>query len=615
MMLFAFLLASVLDTATVRMSLDVQEPARASRITVTLTSLRDAAETVAEQPWSSLDKLEQLSVAPGSYEMTIAAPHHQPVTRHVIAAPGETVALGTIALRSLPELRGIVKGIAGATVRTDEAETKTDRDGRFALELGARRPKYVIVDAPRRGSRVIDVPVATADVELPPIELGPPSSVQVTVTRPANTPVEVLVGSEFRGSLRWIAKHNLGAKESKATFATLAPGTYTLLVRGRGPLQQHATRVTLGTNDRRRTTLAIEPHPLELRVTLNGAALPKANVILLEPEHDWMTRFDTDERGRWRGEVWQRGAYVARVKSPSMQALSTVETRIDGPELVLDLPSLTVRGRVVDDSGAPIAKASVSLRSEWADSSATAPLQSDADGRFAFRGVPEGRQKLTVRAPGFLLTEPVRFELAKEDRDVEVRLQRGVRKTVVVRDSHSAPIAGASVFCGEPERIWSSGTTTAEGHAAMSLPPGGCVLYVIPDGMSFAMTRATPRMIEDAAALPVYAGGATGRLEVSMKTVEGAPVGGVRLLVRYNGDVLPADVVRVLERVQGLAFRTDDGGVATLPALPLGTYEMWPYRNDREAENILAAGSLFEAPITLTLKTGENQVAVKLRAR
>jgi len=102
---------------------------------------------------------------------------------------------------------------------------------------------------------------------------------------------------------------------------------------------------------------------------------------------------------------------------------------------------------------------------------------------------------------------------------------------------------------------------------------------------------------------------------VSMKTEQGAPVSGVRLLVRYNGDVVPADVVRVLERLQGLAFRTDDGGVATLPALPLGTYEMWPYRSEREAENIIAAGSLFEAPITLTLKTGENHVAVKLRAR
>jgi hypothetical protein len=73
--------------------------------------------------------------------------------------------------------------------------------------------------------------------------------------------------------------------------------------------------------------------------------------------------------------------------------------------------------------------------------------------------------------------------------------------------------------------------------------------------------------------------------------------------------------VRAIERAQGLAFRTDDGGVATLPALPLGSYELWPYRTEGEAAQILASSSALEAPIQLMLAPGDNRVSVKLRAR
>ena len=59
----------------------------------------------------------------------------------------------------------------------------------------------------------------------------------------------------------------------------------------------------------------------------------------------------------------------------------------------------------------------------------------------------------------------------------------------------------------------------------------------------------------------------------------------------------------------------DDGGVATLPGLPVGTYELWPYRTEHEAAQILAASFPLEAPIQLTLKTGDNRVSVKLHAR
>ena len=122
-------------------------------------------------------------------------------------------------------------------------------------------------------------------------------------------------------------------------------------------------------------------------------------------------------------------------------------------------------------------------------------------------------------------------------------------------------------------------------------------------------------MIDRQGALPISLSETTGRLEVVTQTDQGQPVGGVRLLVRYNGYVVPPEVARAIERVQGLAFRTDDGGVATLPGLPVGTYELWPYRTEHEAAQIIAASFALEAPIQLTLETGDNRVSVKLRTR
>jgi hypothetical protein len=625
LVLFLAMTVAAPDTATVTMSIALQQPGLASRVTLELRSLRDGSVAVYEQPWSSIDLLQKQTVAPGSYELTIFAPGHRSTTRRIVAAAGETVALGAITIPPLPRILGrvIANGapVTNATIRTTEPpnEVCTGKDGRFALEVTSLRPKFLIVEAPRLGTRTVDVPQTNNDSTLPPIELEPPSSVDVTVRRPAGSrePLDVLVGVKGRGAMYWLARRTLGPRQSKATFDALAPGSYTLLVRGKEALQQLASTVVIGRDDHRKTTMVIEPMTIEAQVLVGGEPLPNATAMLLDTEDSTMARFTTDAGGRWRGEAWQRGHYVVRVTAPGM-TISTTKATFDRPHVTIDLPALVVRGRVLDaKSGAPIPSAALSLRTHWEEQSATAPLTADGEGRFVFRGVQPGQQRLNVRAPGYLLHEDLEFDLAADasPRELEVRLDPGVRKEIAVRDGRGAPIARANVLCGDGERIRSFATTDEEGRALAPLPREGCTLYVIPDGASFALTRVTRAMLEEQAVLPVLLAQTTGRLEVVTQTEQGAPVGGVRLLVRYNGEVVPPEVVRALERAQGLAFRTDDGGVATLPALPLGMYELWPYRTEREAANILAAASMLEAPIQLNLKSGDNRVSVRLRAR
>jgi 5-hydroxyisourate hydrolase-like protein (transthyretin family) len=619
------ILAATPDTAKVTMSIDLQHPHPGSRVTLELRSLRDGTVTEHEQIWPSIDLLQEQSVPPGSYDLTIAAPGHRPVTRRLVAAAGETVSLGAITLRSLPRITGRITAngvpVANATIRATKPaiEARTDKDGSFALEVMSRRPRFLIAEAPGLGTRTVDVPQTDGDSQLPAIELEPPSSVEITVRRPQTyrEPLEVQLGVQGRGTMYWLTGRTLEPRRTKATFNELGAGAYVVLVRGKGPMQQLAAKVVLGHNEHRRMTMVIEPVTIAAYVRMGGQPLPNATAMLMETDESTMTRVTTDAGGRWEGEVWQPSEYVVRVYAPGV-SVATTHAKFDHPQVTIDLPAHVVRGRVLDaQSGEPVRGASLSLRTEWEDKAATAALRTDGEGRFIFRGVQPGQQKLAVRANGYLLHDNVQFELPDDVpvQELDEQLDPGVRREASVRDRHGAPIARANVLCGDEEHVRSSAITDEEGRALMPLPRDGCTIYVIPEGTSFAQMHITRAMIDRQGALPISLSETTGRLEVVTQTDQGQPVGGVRLLVRYNGYVVPPEVARAIERVQGLAFRTDDGGVATLPGLPVGTYELWPYRTEHEAAQILAASSALEAPIQLTLETGDNRVSVKLRTR
>jgi len=612
---------------TIRMSIDVAHPERVKTVTLTIVSLANQSARTDAQPITAIDRLETRTLAPGTYDFTIAADHHRTVTRRVIARAGETLTLGVIPLAELPVIRGSVTSggapVAGATVRPPSAGASavtTDARGAFALEFEAQRPDYLVVEAAGRGTRVVGVTPGTTGLALSAVELGAPASLEVTVRRPAGKPqpLDVLLGvADQQLGPRWVAQRRLGAGESKARFASLGAASYTLLVRGSEPLQQSSTLVVLGQRDRRAMSFEISAKPVRVHVQLGDHSLPKANVRLLNQENATKTSFITDDAGVWRGEAWQAGRYLARVAAPSLPTTVHAQVTIGAENRsIIALPTLSVRGRVIDAaSGAPVANALMLLHSEVETGAATVPSRTNADGRFEYRSVPAGHQTIETRATGYLFPETIAFDLAGDhaSREVEIRADRGVRKELVVRDAHGGPVAGAFVICAADNAIRSRSTTGDDGRALVPIPRDGCAIYVIPPNAPFTSVRVGRSQLGDDARLPTVVTGPRGSLEVVAKTTAGEPIANVRMVVRYNGEIVPPEVVRLIETAQGLSFRTDGAGMATLPNLPLGAYEMWPYRTDDEAERIIAAGTF--APIQLTLKTGENQVTVKFRAR
>jgi hypothetical protein len=87
------------------------------------------------------------------------------------------------------------------------------------------------------------------------------------------------------------------------------------------------------------------------------------------------------------------------------------------------------------------------------------------------------------------------------------------------------------------------------------------------------------------------------------------------LLLRFNGELMPVEVADLLEAVQGLQLGTSAGSDVVLQRIPSGDYELWPYRTEQELDDLLAAGAGYAAPIRVTVRRGENKIAVKFDPR
>lgn len=155
------------------------------------------------------------------------------------------------------------------------------------------------------------------------------------------------------------------------------------------------------------------------------------------------------------------------------------------PVTVRMRPAGRIAGRVVDESGAPVAGARIDttfagwgpgcvifhsceghprIRDGW----------SDDDGYFAFESMEPGWFKLQVGASGFLPVPALRHkvEAGGGGDDLEIVLSRGLILEGSVRDADGNPIEGA----GLSREAWGSSDsvqTDAEGRFRMSgIPPG-----------------------------------------------------------------------------------------------------------------------------------------------
>ena len=444
---------------------------------------------------------------------------------------------------------------------------------------------------------------------------APQSAIDATIRGTAQPlEVELLLRD---ANEQWIeVEHKrLPAETRRVRFDALASGVYQLRVRGAQPAEVLAAKIVVGANDTRRTTLTIEPFPLTGRATLGGTELGNGVVMLRHRELQWNAPVGLAADGTFRATLWQRGDFTYTVRGPALPTQYASEATLDGTPLHIDIPDGRITG-IVRDAQGPVDGATVTLETKLANGGELVQLTTRPDGRFDFAGIKDGSHTVRVYPQRHLEPEPMAFELNGRKRlhELDVRLEAGRAVDVIVIDRENDPVANARVLAVSDARVRARTTTDEDGRATVAVPSGEtATLFVVAEAGPFAMIRA-PRA-EEKGRLQVYLPRTASSLSIRARTTKDEALPPFSLLMRYNGELVPPEVAEELQELQGLRLATGDDSEAHLANIPAGSYEFWPYRNEREAQSILDSAVALLAPIQVTVRTGENRIAVKFASR
>lgn len=415
-----------------------------------------------------------------------------------------------------------------------------------------------------------------------------------------------------------IAHKRLAAGVGQVRFDGLAPGVYQLRVRGAQPTELLATKIVVGSKDTRRTTITIEPFVLSGKVTLGGTDLGGGSIILRHREFKWSSGLAIAPDGTFTGPLWQRGAFRYSVRHPAMPTDYTESLEIAGAaKLAINVPDGRITGVVRDAaSGAPVAGALVALQTTLADREENVQVTTGPEGRFDFTGMKYGRHTVRIAPPRHLRPEPVEFVLDANNRqrELDIRLDPGREIAILVIDRNNDPVAKATVFAVADARLRARTVTDEDGRASVPVPNGeSAALFVVSEEGPFAMLRVHRDAVKGRQ--QVHLPATPSSLLIRAQTTDGETMPPFSLLMRFNGELVPAEVGEALGDIQGLRLASGANGEALLRNIPSGSYEFWPYRAEAEAESIAAAGAAFLAPIQVNVRAGENRIAVKFARR
>ena len=153
-----------------------------------------------------------------------------------------------------------------------------------------------------------------------------------------------------------------------------------------------------------------------------------------------VARFDDLSPGPY--EVW---ATHGKLVSPLVRA---VQTGVDDAEIALALaPAGSVKGRIVTDGVVP-AGVTAQLVPVEVDHAVRVAVVDD-HGTFAIDGVPRGRWRLEVAAPGYVRADEPLVDVADGVAEVEARLIRAGVVVGTVVDNTGTPVEGATIVLRE----------------------------------------------------------------------------------------------------------------------------------------------------------------------
>ncbi len=559
------------------------------------------------------------NVQRGTWKVLVDAPHFASFRTSVAVADARATL--AVDLKPLPLLSGTVidrgtgRGVGGVLISTDvETETVSDAEGRFALEADPDKwPKTISLNAGGYADTTVDVPPARVNASFDQIYLSRGGTVVVELQQ--DTPGDAIEielqrlrndGRSLGGTVRKLAVPKAEAS-TVLTLERIEPGDYVVLVKGDKEWERLGEPVAVQAGETVRLPLRISPFPLRVRTIREGEPFPKAYVEVQSRDVHWKAVVVTGEDGEAAVELWQGGRMNSTVHAPGIVAFRERRTIEDGEEAewIINLPTREITGRVVDaQTGAPIGGAGVNLSMRSDERyHMTVRVTAAADGTFRLAGPAYGQHVLKAAAVGYAPAEvKYSFLEPEQSRSIVIRLDTASPVTLTVRDSRGVPVSGARVldFRGL-ERVGIS-VTDPSGIARLTLPEDEIRdVFVVPrDGsLGFLQVRGGTKE----ASLRIGEG--VSRLVVRMESESRQPIPNLSIVVRYNGRLLPLEVLDELGKSQGARVWSDADGRIVFGHMPLGLYEFWPVASKAELR-ALSAGTGRAPSVRIAATPGEN---------
>lgn len=423
--------------------------------------------------------LAVLSRRPGEpLDVMAYPPGTVPIEREGLVAPATLRAetLGTRIVR-LEDREGTpLEGVVAALGREPWPVGRTGRDGRFV--------------APRHAGEATSLTFATADGRRARLTLEPAEDTteEVLVVRLEEPRIVsgLVVDARSREGLAGAVV--LDSSDPGLRTRTRADGSFELVdpaPGSRGLTAAAAGHSPEATGDLARPPLLALPPAWTVRgvvVDATGEPLPGAAVVAF-PRVDGgrMLRkvFGSAARGtsgadggfELRG-LRDRLTYTVAAELPGVGQAEEI-VRPDEADRFLELvlaTGATLTGRVLDETGAPVAGARLELQPvpagdpglAWSaallDPRAAPETTSDAEGGFAWEHLRPGTWDLVVRAPGFAAETVPAIELEEgRARDLGLlRLTSGTDLSGRVEDPDGAPVAAAEIHLDDAASRWFS---------------------------------------------------------------------------------------------------------------------------------------------------------------
>lgn len=413
----------------------------------------------------------------------------------------------------------------------------------------------------------------------------------------------------------WIARRAVTAEPVR--FESLPSGVYAVALTGSEPTERFTQKINVGADDERILRLNVPKRRLSGQLTMGGKPLGRVTVNLQHDTWHWRARLTADDDGRISAPLWDEGDYFVDLREGDLTAPVKLMAALTGAEAKLDvaLPNRRIRGVVVDEQGKPVANVKVILRGEREGLVAPIPILTTKDGRFDYPGIEPGRHTMRVNGDGYLATDDLSFDVTAADEVLErrVTLASGTTRDLQIVDAHGQPVAGAVVLASTDGHVRALANTDDQGRVRIATPKDStCAIWIVPNGGSLAAYRL--ERAAAAGATRIVVPDATASLDVRTLLSDGTPLPNVSFILRYNGELAPVDVANLLRR-GGNSLSTNADGVAALERIPPGTYELWPYITDDEAEALVAAAAPSKAPVHVKVAEGRHSATVRFEKR